>query len=351
MMPKLDGWSLVRALRPRPELALVPVIFLTALGGEEDRIRGFRLGADDYLPKPFRFEELDLRVANALKKAQARTPPPEARSRSRAAPHAEPPPTARRAAAEAGRHPRHARAARPLVAAGDPRDGAQERHPARSRRGATGRIFAARAASSPRASTATRARRRAQGRRGGLPHAHLGRRPVRLLRRRRRHGRRSASRPPRTSSWKARASSTKASASHNANHLEPERCLTGDGRPATGDRKCDARSIGIAASGSARRDEDRRESVARSLRRWSCRSGRVCDATCRPDTSRGSARMRRTIELQAQAIGRQCPHPSERMSDLQTRLQFPASGFRSPVPCSWRIIGIPRRKLLAIAPK
>jgi CheY-like chemotaxis protein len=71
MMPKLDGWALVRALRSRPELALVPVIFLTALGGEDDRIRGFRLGADDYLPKPFRFEELDLRVANALKKAKA----------------------------------------------------------------------------------------------------------------------------------------------------------------------------------------------------------------------------------------------------------------------------------------
>ena len=70
MMPKLDGWSLVRALRSHPELAMVPVIFLTALGGEDDRIHGFRLGADDYLPKPFRFEELDLRVANALKKAQ-----------------------------------------------------------------------------------------------------------------------------------------------------------------------------------------------------------------------------------------------------------------------------------------
>src|SRR5207248_10119671 len=68
MMPKLDGWQLVRALRSRHEFAFVPVIFLTALGGEEDRIRGFRLGADDYLPKPFRFEELELRVANALKK-------------------------------------------------------------------------------------------------------------------------------------------------------------------------------------------------------------------------------------------------------------------------------------------
>jgi CheY-like chemotaxis protein len=71
MMPKLDGWALVRALRSRHEFALVPVIFLTALGGEDDRIRGFRLGADDYLPKPFRFEELELRVANALKKRMA----------------------------------------------------------------------------------------------------------------------------------------------------------------------------------------------------------------------------------------------------------------------------------------
>src|SRR5262249_49939531 len=42
----------------------------TALGGEEDRIRGFRLGADDYLAKPFRFEELDMRVDRALKKTE-----------------------------------------------------------------------------------------------------------------------------------------------------------------------------------------------------------------------------------------------------------------------------------------
>ncbi len=67
MMPKVDGWALVKHLRSKPDLAFVPVIFLTALGSDEDRIRGFRLGADDYLAKPFRFEELDLRVAKALK--------------------------------------------------------------------------------------------------------------------------------------------------------------------------------------------------------------------------------------------------------------------------------------------
>ena len=68
MMPHMDGWSLVKALRGRPEFAFVPVIFLTALGSDDDRIRGFRLGADDYLPKPFRFEELDLRVAKTMER-------------------------------------------------------------------------------------------------------------------------------------------------------------------------------------------------------------------------------------------------------------------------------------------
>lgn len=71
MMPKLDGWALVRQLRAHSELAMVPVIFLTALSSEDDRIRGFRLGADDYVSKPFRFEELDLRVTKTLRRTQA----------------------------------------------------------------------------------------------------------------------------------------------------------------------------------------------------------------------------------------------------------------------------------------
>src|SRR4051795_12334191 len=71
MMPKLDGWALVRQLRSHSELALLPVIFLTALSSEDDRIRGFRLRADDYVTTPFRFEELDLRVAKTLRRTQA----------------------------------------------------------------------------------------------------------------------------------------------------------------------------------------------------------------------------------------------------------------------------------------
>ena len=66
MMPKMDGWTLVKALRARPEMAFLPVVFLTGLSSDDDRIRGFRLGADDYMAKPFRFEELDLRVARTL---------------------------------------------------------------------------------------------------------------------------------------------------------------------------------------------------------------------------------------------------------------------------------------------
>ncbi len=70
MMPKMDGWALVRQLRAHTELAMLPVIFLTALSSEDDRIRGFRLGADDYVTKPFRFEELDLRVTKTLRRTQ-----------------------------------------------------------------------------------------------------------------------------------------------------------------------------------------------------------------------------------------------------------------------------------------
>jgi len=56
MLPRLDGLSLVRRLRAarRP----VPVLFLSAKGSVEDRIRGLQSGGDDYLTKPFAFSEL-----------------------------------------------------------------------------------------------------------------------------------------------------------------------------------------------------------------------------------------------------------------------------------------------------
>ena len=68
MLPGLDGLGLVQALRSTGVKA--PVLFLTALGGVGDRVRGLEAGGDDYLVKPFAFAELMARV-NAL----ARRPP------------------------------------------------------------------------------------------------------------------------------------------------------------------------------------------------------------------------------------------------------------------------------------
>ncbi len=66
MMPELDGYSVCEALRA--EGLEVPVLFLTAKGEVEDRIRGLSAGGDDYLGKPFALRELLLRVAAMLKR-------------------------------------------------------------------------------------------------------------------------------------------------------------------------------------------------------------------------------------------------------------------------------------------
>ena len=62
MMPRLDGLALVKALRADPALALLPVILLSARAGEEARVEGLSVGADDYLVKPFTARELLVRV-------------------------------------------------------------------------------------------------------------------------------------------------------------------------------------------------------------------------------------------------------------------------------------------------
>lgn len=60
MMPGLDGLSLVKALRSAQ--VKVPILFLTAMGGVNDRVEGLQAGADDYLVKPFAFSELSARL-------------------------------------------------------------------------------------------------------------------------------------------------------------------------------------------------------------------------------------------------------------------------------------------------
>ncbi len=75
MMPKMDGWAVCERIR---ETSDVPIIMLTAKGEEQDRLRGFRLGVDDYVVKPFSFAELVARVDAIL--ARSRRVPPETSS-------------------------------------------------------------------------------------------------------------------------------------------------------------------------------------------------------------------------------------------------------------------------------
>ncbi len=72
MMPRLDGFGLVRAVRSQPETASLPVILLSARAGEESAIDGLDVGADDYLVKPFSARELLARVRTHLQLSQAR---------------------------------------------------------------------------------------------------------------------------------------------------------------------------------------------------------------------------------------------------------------------------------------
>jgi len=72
MMPGLDGFGLLRALKADARTASVPVILLSARAGEEAKVEGLEAGADDYLVKPFGARELVARVEGAVKAAQAR---------------------------------------------------------------------------------------------------------------------------------------------------------------------------------------------------------------------------------------------------------------------------------------
>jgi signal transduction histidine kinase len=72
MMPGLDGFALLRALRAEPATRGVPVILLSARAGEEARVEGLEAGADDYLVKPFSARELVARVATHLQVALLR---------------------------------------------------------------------------------------------------------------------------------------------------------------------------------------------------------------------------------------------------------------------------------------
>ena len=72
MMPRMDGFELLKSIRATDQTT--PVILLTARGDSADRIEGLKIGADDYVPKPFEPEELALRIAAILRRVVVEEP-------------------------------------------------------------------------------------------------------------------------------------------------------------------------------------------------------------------------------------------------------------------------------------
>ncbi|SDP58059.1 Signal transduction histidine kinase [Streptomyces sp. cf386] len=72
MMPRMDGFELVRALRADPSTARLPIVLLTARAGEEESVQGRQAGADDYLAKPFSARQLQARVRTGLELSRLR---------------------------------------------------------------------------------------------------------------------------------------------------------------------------------------------------------------------------------------------------------------------------------------
>ncbi|MGD9893437.1 MAG: response regulator transcription factor [Dehalococcoidia bacterium] len=75
MLPKRDGYDVCRSIR---EFSLVPVVMLSAKGEQVDKLRGFEMGADDYLTKPFAPQELLARVQAVLRRSQQGAAPTSA---------------------------------------------------------------------------------------------------------------------------------------------------------------------------------------------------------------------------------------------------------------------------------
>lgn len=76
MLPGMSGLAVLEELRRRPETLDIPVILLTARKEEQDRIAGLRLGADDYVAKPFSPAELAARISSVLRRTRSSRPAP-----------------------------------------------------------------------------------------------------------------------------------------------------------------------------------------------------------------------------------------------------------------------------------
>ena len=71
MMGRISGFEMARRLKTEPSTEQIPIIFLTAKDREEDTIAGLKIGADDYISKPFSLQEVLLRIQAVLRRAKA----------------------------------------------------------------------------------------------------------------------------------------------------------------------------------------------------------------------------------------------------------------------------------------
>lgn len=70
MMPEVDGYTVAQRIRQNPTTEETPILMLTALSQLNDKVKGFDIGVDDYLVKPFEMEELQVRVRALLKRSR-----------------------------------------------------------------------------------------------------------------------------------------------------------------------------------------------------------------------------------------------------------------------------------------
>lgn len=68
MMPEVDGYTVAQRIRQNPQTKNIPILMLTALSQLNDKVKGFDIGVDDYLVKPFEMEELKVRIRALLKR-------------------------------------------------------------------------------------------------------------------------------------------------------------------------------------------------------------------------------------------------------------------------------------------
>lgn len=69
MMPEVDGFTIAQRIRQNTDTKNIPILMLTALSQINDKVKGFDLGVDDYLTKPFEMEELQVRIRALLKRS------------------------------------------------------------------------------------------------------------------------------------------------------------------------------------------------------------------------------------------------------------------------------------------